>query len=112
MSEHIHDGRSHCPACALEKIGRQKQEIADLEAEVARLQAELKTARACDSDALMVSEVDGYKALAERGAEGLTALSRRVHHREEHPWPFGECMRADCYDARAAIKPEEAKERR
>ncbi|KKK65824.1 hypothetical protein LCGC14_2970280, partial [marine sediment metagenome] len=39
MSKHIHDGRSHCPACALEKIGWQKQEIADLEAENARLQA-------------------------------------------------------------------------
>ena len=43
------------------------------------------------------------KALAERHREALEALSRRVHHREEHPWPFEACMRADCSDARAAI---------
>ena len=47
MSEHIHDGRSHCPACALEKIGWQKQEIADLEAENARLQTRVEERERC-----------------------------------------------------------------
>ena len=47
MSGHIHDGRSHCPACALEKIGWQKQEIADLEAENARLQTRVEERERC-----------------------------------------------------------------
>ncbi|KKL26498.1 hypothetical protein LCGC14_2394730, partial [marine sediment metagenome] len=52
------------------------------EAENARLQAELKTARACDSDALMVSEVDGYKALAERRGSILKAAYDLINYRE------------------------------
>ena len=49
-------------------------------------------------------ERDGYKALAERRGEALVALSRRVHHKEEHPWPFEDCVRVDCSEARAALE--------
>ena len=95
MSKHIHDGRSHCPACALEKIGRQKQRMDDLEAENARLQAEqthilemsrgvldqrdaaqleLVAARRQGGNARRAirrgrKERDGYKALAELRGE-------------------------------------------
>ena len=103
MSKHIHDGRSHCPACALEKIGRQKQEIADLEAENARLQARVEAAEAAVEKGGMViyngvsvpkrdlddakaeharrcQELVGYKALAERRREALEEAQGKLKH--------------------------------
>ena len=51
-----------------------------------------------------VERTDRAEALAERRKKELDALARRVHHRQEHPIAFEDCMRADCYDARVAIK--------
>lgn len=58
-------------------------------------------------------ERDGYKARDKLRGKELDALARRVHHKEEHPWTFEDCMRSDCSGARAAISisPEEAREK-
>lgn len=46
MARHIHDGRSHCEACALEEIGRQHKEIADLRQQLAEAQGKANEAKA------------------------------------------------------------------
>ena len=77
MSKHIHDGRSHCPACALEKIGWQKQEIADLEAENARLRLSVDWVEGHLGETRR--ERDRAEALAERRGEALEEIGRALH---------------------------------
>ncbi|KKN47186.1 hypothetical protein LCGC14_0665270 [marine sediment metagenome] len=120
MSKHIHDGRSHCPACALEKIGQQKQEIADLEAENARLQeredkvlaalaqalgAAATTPAHTDSPAkyvtILAEERNGYKARDKLRGEALQADGHDAGPFPKHP-------RHDCQGCAAiAATPEE-----
>jgi len=60
----------------------------------------MRKRRTAAEDAALVLDLE--RQLAE--AQGkLEVLSRRVHHKEEHPWSFEDCMRADCSEARAAL---------
>ena len=123
-SDHRHNGDDclvaydeRCP-CKKFKLG----ERVDVAAENARLQAELKSVKRVlemDDPRLLqtlktierlIAERDGYAAQSKVREKALEALARRLHHKEEHPWIFEDCMRADCYEARAAIAAEEARE--
>ena len=62
--------KGRCPVCHFEEFHLVSCQLGQSEAENARLQAELKTARACDSDALVAREgelVEKARAYLKRG---------------------------------------------
>ena len=86
---HVHDGRSHCPGCALDEIGRQHKELADLQRQLQQAQAELNALHwkfyCYESDACGRTERLGTRLdAAIKDAAEQRALLLRIHKVCEH----------------------------